>query len=40
MDKDSFNEYDAFIKHQCNDFGMDRNRVNIKTTLINLNDFL
>ena len=28
FDKGSFREYDAFVEHQCVDFGMDRNKVN------------
>ena len=27
LDRDSFNEYDALVKHQCNDFGMNDNKV-------------
>lgn len=26
LDKDSFREYDAFVEHQCVDFGMQDNR--------------
>lgn len=31
LDQNSFYEYDAFVKHQCPDFGMERNRVHINT---------
>jgi len=27
LDRDSFLEYDALVKHQCNDFGMSDNKV-------------
>ncbi len=27
LDNGSFVEYDAFVEHQCTDFGMEKNRV-------------
>lgn len=27
LDKGSFREYDAFVEHQCVDFGMEKNRI-------------
>lgn len=27
MDKNSFREYDAFVEHQCTDFGMDDTKI-------------
>ena len=27
-DENSFTEYDAFVEHDCTDFGMEKNKVN------------
>jgi propionyl-CoA carboxylase beta chain len=34
VDKGSFREYDAFVEHQCVDFGMDQNKVSVLGLII------